>query len=105
MFIRLGAIYGHIWVSLYQTEKLLAFAKKEWSEGLQAFDNATVKEVLLKCREKSAYPPTLPQFIEYCKEVKKRKDSYASVVRATGCTNHSEIAKKHIKSMLEKLRQ
>ena len=105
MFSRLGAIYGHLWLSLYQNERLLAFAKKEWSEGLQEFDNTTVKEVLLTYREKSAYPPTLPKFIESCKNIKRRKEVCVSAGHATERVCHSDIAKKHIKTMLEILKR
>lgn len=100
LFSRLGAIYGHLWLSLHQNERLLAFAKKEWFEGLQAFDTATVKEVLLKYREKHAYPPTLPQFIECCKSVKKRKEGFSFEARK-GVKNSSDVAKKHLRAIRE----
>ncbi|WP_223800151.1 Vir protein [Legionella longbeachae] len=105
LFFRFGAIYGHLWLSLHQNERLLAFAKKEWSEGLCSFDNTTVKEVLLKCREQNAYPPTLPQFIEQCKNIKKRKEAYVSSGYAKDHICRPDIAKKHLKNMLEFLKR
>ncbi|PJE14679.1 Vir protein [Legionella sp.] len=97
MFVRFGAIYGHIWWSIYKNEVLLEVTKKEWSESLQRFDTRTLKTALLRCREEKAYPPTLPQFIECCKDIHTRSEP---------CSKHesiqparAEVAERHLKEM------
>ena len=51
LFTRLAAIYGQLWLKAYENEKVLAFAKKDWSESLHRFDNKTLKEALTKFKE------------------------------------------------------
>ena len=103
LFMRLGAIYGHIWWSNYQNERALAFAQKEWSEALQRFDNRTIKESLLKFREQKSFPPTLPQFVESCKDLNKRREP-SSLKKEPIRPGSVEVAKKHLNTMLQILR-
>ncbi|MGQ3892049.1 Vir protein [Legionella sp. CNM-4043-24] len=67
LFLRLAAMYGHIWRSLYKSEEFLAFTKNEWAEGLMRFDDAIIEKSLAHCCNHWEYPPTLPQFVECCK--------------------------------------
>jgi len=104
LFVRLGAIYGHVWWSSFQNEKALEFAKKEWSDGLMRFDKCTLKESLLKFRESKGFPPTLPQFIECCKAIMKRKEDCSPAPKPTPKCR-STVAEKHLKAMLDLLRR
>lgn len=103
LFIRLGAIYGHIWWSNYQNENALSVAKKEWSDTLRRFNNQILKEVLLSIRERNVFPPSLPQFFEYCMATFKRHEPYR-VNREPIQPASSDIATKHLNALLRFLR-
>lgn len=104
LFSRIGGIYGHIWASAYQNERALAFAKKEWSETLQCFDNQVLKEALLKIRVHKPYPPTLPQFFECCKAIKNRKTP-CGVKDEPSKPRNMEVAEINLKAMLTILKK
>ncbi len=74
LFSKFAAFYGHIWRSQFKDEVFLKFAKKEWHEGLSGFADEILSEAILGCREQYEMPPTLPQMIYYCKQIKKRKE-------------------------------
>lgn len=74
LFSKFAAFYGHIWRSQFKDEVFLKFAKKEWHEGLSMFTDDVFREAILGCREQYEMPPTLPQMIYYCKQIKKRKE-------------------------------
>lgn len=102
LFTRLGAIYGQNWWNNYPSDSLLALAKEVWSEGLQRFNNQILKEVLVLCREKKIYPPSLPQFIEYCKAAQNRKTPSTWDEKPVKPSSH-QVATMHIKAMLKHL--
>lgn len=77
LFLRFGAIYGHIWFSMYKNENLLKITKEEWVDALQRFDVSILQDALLKCRDNNPYPPTLPQFIECCNALNNRLKFHA----------------------------
>ena len=52
----------------------MKFAKKEWSLGLKNFDDATIKNAITNCRDFYEMPPTLPQVIRVCRDIKKRQE-------------------------------
>ena len=70
LFIRLAAIYGHLWNNLYQHEEFTQLSQQEWQNGLKSFDNATLGRALERCCVSMNYPPTLPMFIEICRALK-----------------------------------
>jgi hypothetical protein len=74
LFSKFAAFYGHIWRSQFKDEVFMKFAKKEWQEGLGRFADDVLSEAILGCREQYEMPPTLPQMIYYCKQIKKRKE-------------------------------
>lgn len=74
LFSKFAAFYGHIWRSQFKDEQFLKFAKKEWLEGLTGFTDAVVHEAIIGCRDHYEMPPSLPQMIAYCKQIKKRKE-------------------------------
>lgn len=74
LFAKFAAFYGHIWRSQFKDEVFMKFAKKEWLEGLSEFADEILSEAILGCREQYEMPPTLPQMIYYCRQIKKRKE-------------------------------
>jgi hypothetical protein len=104
LFLRLSAIYGYIWWNMYRNDELLEITKLEWSTALKRFDNQVLKEALLSYRTKKGYPPTLPEFIDCCAAIQKRLDpcriEYQSAQRG-----NEDIAKQHLKNMLEHLKK
>jgi hypothetical protein len=74
LFSKFAAFYGHIWRSQFKDEAFLKFAKKEWHEGLSVFSDAVLSEAIVGCRDQYEMPPTLPQMIYYCKQIRKRKE-------------------------------
>lgn len=102
LFTRFTAIYGQLWLSIFQNEKMISFAKKEWSQSLKKFDSSTLQKALCFFKEQKQFPPSLPQFIEHCKSIEARKMPITP--RETRKPANPEMVKQHIKAMLEKLR-
>lgn len=98
LFLRLSAIYGYLWWNMYQNEELLRITKIEWSTSLKRFDIQILKEALLSYREKKGYPPTLPEFMDCCNELKKRFEPCLVAQRPTQPANEA-IAKQNIQAM------
>ncbi|WP_419420709.1 Vir protein [Legionella sp. D16C41] len=103
LFTRLGAIYGYIWWSSFQSEHALTVTKKEWSSALQRFDNRTIRDALLIFRERHHFPPTLPQFIECCKSI-SQKNIFRKSVEEFDKQAFLEAAELNIKAMLDILK-
>lgn|GEM_PF-2505221 len=103
LFTRLGAIYGQNWWNNYRTDSLLTLAKQEWSESLQRYDNQVLKEVLVVCREKKIYPPSLPQFMDCCKDIQNRRMPNPLKNEISKPASR-EVAEMHLKAMLKELR-
>ena len=96
LFLRFSAIYGHVWRSIYKNENYLLLTKKEWGSALKGYDVRVIRESLLACREKAVYPPSLPQFIEYCQAFKKRSVFIYRAKKDDFKPSNPEIAKKHL---------
>lgn len=78
MFTRFAVFYGHVWRSQFKSDGFLAFAKQEWLEGLKSFNDDTLNQAILECRDFCEMPPTLPQVIRYCRDIKKRTTFYVA---------------------------
>ncbi|HAT2053613.1 Vir protein [Legionella pneumophila] len=76
MFTRFAVFYGHLWRSQFKSDGFLEFAKKEWLEGLSQFSDEILNQVIIDCRDLCEMPPTLPQMIGFCRDIKKRKAFY-----------------------------
>ncbi len=76
MFTRFAVFYGHVWRSQFKSDGFLGFAKKEWLEGLKPFNDDTLNQAILECRDFCEMPPTLPQMIRCCRGIKKRTTFY-----------------------------
>ena len=78
MFAKFASFYGHVWRSLFKHEWSLEFTKKEWAEGLSAFSDEVVNKAVIHCRDYCEMPPTLPQVIILCRQIKKRNEFYVA---------------------------
>lgn len=72
LFSKFAAFYGHVWRSQFKDEGFLVFAKKEWREALIEFTDDVLTQAILICREFYELPPTLPQLILCCRQIKKQ---------------------------------
>lgn len=81
LFSKFAAFYGHIWRSQFKDEVFFKFAKKEWQEALSAFTDEVLTKAILNCREFYELPPTLPQVIQCCRQIKQR--TFVDVVKET----------------------
>lgn len=78
MFTRFAVFYGHLWRSQFKSDGFLEFAKKEWVEGLKPFNDAVLNQAILVCRNNCEMPPSLPQVIGFCRDIKKRNAFYVA---------------------------
>jgi len=60
-----------VWRSQFKDEGFLVFAKKEWREALAEFSDDVFDKAILGCREFYELPPTLPQMIQCCRQIKR----------------------------------
>ena len=72
MFSKFAAFYGHVWRSQFKDEGFLVFAKKEWREALAEFGDEVFDKAILSCRDFYELPPTLPQMMQCCRQIKRR---------------------------------
>ena len=89
LFSKFAAFYGHIWRSQFKDEVFLRFAKKEWQEALSEFSDEMLTTAILKCRDFYELPPTLPQMLQSCREIKRQ--SFVQVVEAHYVPPNREI--------------
>lgn len=76
LFSKFAAFYGHVWRSQFKDEVFLKFAKKEWQEALADFTDAVLAKAILNCREFYELPPTLPQLLYCCRQIRKQESFY-----------------------------
>lgn len=50
----------------------MEFAKKEWQDALSQFSDDIFNQAVLACRDYHEMPPTLTQFVQICRDTKKR---------------------------------
>jgi len=103
MFSRFAAFYGHIWRSQFKNEGFLEFAKKEWQEGLSQFSDEVVNTTVVNCRDFYEMPPTLPQVINSCRQIRKRNDFYVAGRQFTRAK--PEVVTSNVKQCNEMLTQ
>ncbi|HAT8965353.1 TPA: Vir protein [Legionella pneumophila subsp. pneumophila] len=78
MFTRFAVFYGHLWRSQFKSDGFLEFAKKEWLDGLSQFSEDILNQAIIECRDYCEMPPTLPQMIGCCRDIKKRNNFYVA---------------------------
>ena len=72
LFSKFAAWYGHVWRSQFKDEGFIGFAKKEWQDGLSGFSDAVLNQAMISCRGHYEFPPTLPQMIRCCSQIKQQ---------------------------------
>ena len=78
LFTRFAVFYGHLWRSQFKSDGFLEFAKNEWLEGLSRFSDDTLNQAIIECRDYCEMPPSLPQLIGICRDIKKRNNVYVA---------------------------
>lgn len=72
LFLRFAAMYGQVWRSQFKSDEFLVFVKGEWQQGLLTYADNILDLAIDLCRKNKELPPTLPQFIDFCKNCSKR---------------------------------
>ncbi|MFT4059292.1 MAG: hypothetical protein QM652_07070 [Legionella sp.] len=72
------------------------FMKDEWFEALKHIEDNYLQEAVAYCRSKKEFPPTLPQFVELCRDAKKRT---LFRERANHKKSRPEVAALHLEKM------
>lgn len=65
-------MYGQVWRSQFKSDEFLVFVKGEWQQGLFTYADNILDMAIDLCRKNKELPPTLPQFIDFCKNCSKR---------------------------------
>jgi hypothetical protein len=71
LFLKFTAFYGQLWRSQLKCEDFMGFMKNEWCEALAHVEDKNLDKAIQHCLNKKEFPPTLPHFIDLCKEEKK----------------------------------
>lgn len=78
LFSRFAVFYGNLWRSQFKSEGFLEFSKNEWLEGLRLFNDDTLNQAILACRDFQKMPPSLPQMIGFCRDIKRKTSFYVA---------------------------
>jgi len=70
IFLKFAVFYGHVWRSQLKDPGFIQFAKQQWCEALDRFDEAVIQKVILRYRDSEEFPPTLVQFISKCRQAR-----------------------------------
>ncbi|HBD9275127.1 TPA: Vir protein [Legionella pneumophila] len=97
LFLRFAAMYGQVWRSQFKSDEFLVFVKGEWQQGLLAYADHVLELAIDLCRKNKELPPTLPQFIDFCKNCSKRSSFF--VPDEDPKNNNPEVAKTHLLKM------
>lgn len=77
LFERFSAIYGHLWNSLFKSTYHAKVMRDEWFNALEGYALPTLQAaVLIAMQHKLTYPPTLPEFLQYCRQVESQQRTY-----------------------------
>ena len=102
LFLRFTAFYGQLWRSQFKSDEFLGFMKNEWFQALQHVEDKNIDEAVEHCRSKKEYPPTLPQFIDLCKNAKNR-DSFKTQQKEESNKRTPEVALSHLAQIKKQL--
>lgn len=92
-------MYGQVWRSQFKSDEFLAFVKGEWQEGLSDYPDNTIDIAIELCRKNKELPPTLPKFIEFCRDGSRQDSFYKPEERLKN--NNPEVAKTNLLKMKE----
>lgn len=108
LFTRFTAIYGQLWLVAYQNEQVIGFAKREWAESLNEFNNQILKLALERTKKTNLFPPTLPVFVACCSTIQKEVETrnQSNTFKAEPHKKASlEVVRLNIKKMKDHLNQ
>lgn len=96
LFLSFSAFYGQLWRSQFKNEEFINFMKNQWGQALEHIEDKHIEEAAIQCRENKEFPPSLPQFIEMCRNAKNRRLLFKpnQVAKAK-----PEVALKHLAQM------
>jgi len=101
LFLRFAAMYGHVWKAQFKNDEFLVFVKGEWQEGLLGYEEKTLDSAIKLCRVNKVFPPTLPQFIDFCEQC-SNKNKFFKVEKSLKHQS-PEVAKTHLQKIKELL--
>lgn len=76
LFSKFSAIYGTSWRNQFKTTEFLEFAKNEWYQAIINYDENLLDKAISLCREQQKFPPSIPEFISYCKDLHRKSYFY-----------------------------
>lgn len=104
LFLKFSVFYGQVWRSQFKNEEFLAFAKKEWARVLVGVSDAHFEQAIKNyCAEKE-YPPSLTQFMDFCKTLQKREELLTKRPKIESVSK-PEIALYHLKQIKQLLQR
>ena len=80
-------------------ETLMAM-KREWAEGLGKFEGQTLRQAAEYCRENVPKPPSLPEFITICKQMRPAPEHQYCLPNKFEKTEYGLQMMEKIKTML-----
>lgn len=102
LFLKFGSYYGAVWRKQLGAEEFLLYVKKEWQQALLHFDDRVVSLAILSCRNSRVLPPTLPQFITICQDIRRRDALFIREAPESSPRN-LEVAKRHLRDLKQML--
>ncbi|WP_392536728.1 Vir protein [Legionella sp. 227] len=97
LFLRFAAMYGQVWRSQFKSDEFLVFVKGEWQQGLLGYADNILELAIELCRKNKELPPTLPQFIDFCKNCSKKSSFF--IPDESPKNNNPEVAKTHLQKI------
>ena len=97
LFLRFAAMYGQVWRSQFKNDEYLSFTKGEWLEGLSKYDDKVLDTAVQLCRNKKEFPPTLPQFIDFCEQASNKHKFFKADKSSTH--QNPELAKAYLQKI------
>ena len=102
LFIRLGFMYGNLWTDRWR-DAPMDMVKAEWGKALSRFDLPTIKLALDWCSENQKFPPTLPEFMDACRQQRTRPE-HKPMQNVPRLSVDSSIAREKIAELVAQLK-
>lgn len=78
--MRLAAIYGHKFTSLFPDADALQVAKSEWSSALAGLSDYQLANAFKRCQRREGWPPTTGEFIRLAAGLPSQAEAVARVI-------------------------
>ena len=79
--MRLSAIYGHKFTSLFPNQEALMVAKSEWGQALSRLSDFQIGQALDRCRVISDWNPNIPEFLRLATNLPTLEQTIQRVIR------------------------